>query len=577
MMRVRIRVALILGILTVASACIGLGGEPQIVSTRLPAPTPTVTPIRPPVTELGYPLTAPDLTHGRSLYVENCAGCHGDTGAGDGPVALNAGLIPGSFLDPTSARSQTPYEWFATITNGRLEKIMPPWKEALSEQERWDVAMYTYTLHATESELALGSMLYQECAECHGVLGKGDGPEATKSTGDVKDLTDQSAMVTLSNDSMYKMVTQGFEEVMPSFADRFSEAERWAVVAYARSLSLTASGAPAAQADAALDINGTVTLFGAESVPPGLSVTLRAFNAETGETADLGLMMPAPINPDGTYHFEDMARDATLAYFVSVNYQGYPFASAPLLAEDAPALTLDVVLYDITTALTNVTATAWVNQITAYDGKLEVVTVVQVQNLSESLMFSTGEFLSDGRPIAFRLPIPDGATLLPPDTAVQIISQDGRAMIDTQPLPPRGQKLLTAHYSLPYTLGDTLSLPTDLTVGGVVRVLIRPTEMRIDSDNLPPLGEEFLGGEFYKAYGDQLALLAGSTLDMVLMGQPLAADSAPTPAPTEAAPPTSLGLPSSAAMTSDILTPILALLGLAVVGITLVLLFKRPK
>jgi len=571
------RLGLVLTLLTAISACVGLSGEPQIISTRLPAPPPTATPIRPPAVQVGYPLTPPDLTHGASIYAEHCAGCHGDTGEGNGPVALNANLTPGSFLDPISASHQTPYEWFSTITNGRIDALMPPWKDALSEQDRWDVAMYTYTLHTSAEDVMTGQSLYQDCAECHGVLGKGDGPEASKAPSGVKDLTDQSAMVTLSDESMFKMVTQGFEEVMPSYADSLSEDERWAVVAYARSLSLTASGAPAAQADDAVDVAGTVTLFGSEALPAGLSVSLRAFDVDTGETVDLGMMMPAPIAADGTYRFEDIARDAAVAYVTVVNYQGYPFASTPMLAESVPTLTLDIVLYDITNALTDVIATAWVNQITAYDGLLEVVTVMQVQNLSDSLMYSSGEFLPDGRPIAFTLPVPEGAILLPPEVSGQMVSTDGRAIVDTQPLPPRGQKLLTARYSLPYTLGTPLSLPTDLTVGGVVRVLIHPTEMRVESDGLPPLGEEFIGGQFYKSYGDQLVIKDGLSLDMVLNGQPLAADAVPTPTASQPITPPTITSSSPAAVTSDILTPILALLGLAVVGGTLVLLFRRPK
>lgn len=565
-------------VMLMATACVGLGGEPAIISTRLPAPTPTVTPVTPPVIELGYPATPPDLTNGARIYVEHCAGCHGDTGEGNGPVALNAGLVPGSFLDPTSARSQTPHEWFSTITHGRLENLMPPWKDALTEQERWDVAMYTYMMHITSDELALGQTLFQDCAECHGVLGKGDGPEAANSASGVKDLTDQGAMVTLSNNSMYNMVTQGFEEVMPSYADRFNEAERWAVVAYARSLSLTSSQSPT-ETDGLIDFVGTVSLFGAESLPTGLSVSLRAFDAETGEPADLGVMMPSPINPDGSYAIPDQIYDESLVYFTTVTYQGYPFASVPVqVTEAGSSVTMDIVLYDVTTALTDVTVTAWVNQITAYDGRLDIITVMQVQNLSETEMFSTGEFLPDGRPIAFTIPVPSGATLLPPESVSQLISSDGQQMIDVQPLPPRGQKLINARYSLPYTLGQPITLPTDLTVGGVVRVLVNPLEMSVQAENLPSLGEEFIGGVFYKSYGDQLALLAGRGLEVSLDGQPLDADAMPTAEPAATATDNPRGdLMPATGITSEILTPILALLGLGVVGLMAVLLFRRPK
>src|ERR1041384_297 len=33
------------------------------------------------------PLPAQDTTAGKTVYVKWCAGCHGDTGAGDGPAA----------------------------------------------------------------------------------------------------------------------------------------------------------------------------------------------------------------------------------------------------------------------------------------------------------------------------------------------------------------------------------------------------------------------------------------------------------------------------------------------------------
>jgi hypothetical protein len=329
-----------------------------------------------------------------------------------------------------------------------------------------------------------------------------------------------------------------------------------------------------------MDFVGKVTLFGAETVPTGLSVNLRAFNAETGEPADLGFMMPVPVNADGSYIFEDIPHDFTRAYFTSITYQGYSFASEPVQAVgETRQLALDVIIYEVTTAQTHLAATAWVNQLTAYDGRLEVISVMQVQNLSETSIVSTGEFLPDGRPIALTIRVPDDATVLPPDSPTQLVSADGTTLIETQPLLPRGQKLVSVRYSVPYRQGEVLSLPTDMTVAGVVRVLVRPLEMRVDSAALPPLGEEFIGGEFYKAYGDQLALRAGLTLDVVLTGQPLAADNLPTPSPTTVSASTSplTGLAPAAAITADLLTPILALLALVVGGMTLALMLRRPK
>jgi hypothetical protein len=109
-----------------------------------------------------------------------------------------------------------------------------------------------------------------------------------------------------------------------------------------------------------------------------------------------------------------------------------------------------------------------------------------------------------------------------------------------------------------------------------VRVLLRPLEMRLVSDMLPALGEESLGGEFYKVYGGQVAQRANAPIEVVLEGQPLAgAVALPTAAPTESAIPTgAIDIPS--AVRGDILNPILIGLGLLVVVGTLALLLRRP-
>ncbi len=122
------------------TACGGLAGNPEIVATL------------PPVTQAprdeGFPQPPPDLANGARIYAENCTRCHGVDGSGSGELVL-AGEVgdPGSFLDPANVLDHTPREWFDIITNGRIERLMPPWRESLSEQARWDVAYYTYTLH----------------------------------------------------------------------------------------------------------------------------------------------------------------------------------------------------------------------------------------------------------------------------------------------------------------------------------------------------------------------------------------------------------------------------------------------
>src|SRR5438445_10643690 len=58
-------------------------------------------------------LTAQDTTKGKVVYVKWCAGCHGDTGAGDGPAASHMLPRPRDFTGAiykvrTNARGQLP-------------------------------------------------------------------------------------------------------------------------------------------------------------------------------------------------------------------------------------------------------------------------------------------------------------------------------------------------------------------------------------------------------------------------------------------------------------------------------------
>lgn len=127
------------------SGCEGLAGQLEVVAT-LPPPEQLL----PETTETASnaeqePL---NLARGAQIFATRCASCHGENGNGQGELVLSGevGAIP-SFLDTEHMQSQTREAYYDVITNGRLEKLMPPWSEALSERERRTVAEYVYLLH----------------------------------------------------------------------------------------------------------------------------------------------------------------------------------------------------------------------------------------------------------------------------------------------------------------------------------------------------------------------------------------------------------------------------------------------
>ncbi len=113
--------------------------------------------------------------------------------------------------------------------------------------------------------LARGAEIYQaQCAQCHGSLGRGDGPGAGGLDPVPANLADAAALYTRSPLDFYRRITiGGVGTAMPSFETTLTADDRWAVASYASLLrlpaalgdvpaSLTAFGTTARLSDSAL-------------------------------------------------------------------------------------------------------------------------------------------------------------------------------------------------------------------------------------------------------------------------------------------------------------------------------------
>jgi mono/diheme cytochrome c family protein len=82
----------------------------------------------------------PALAAGRSIYLDKCVQCHGQTGKGDGPDAASYYPSPTSLVDAKHMNSVTDGEIFYQISEGR--KPMPAFKRKLTEEQRWQLVLY---------------------------------------------------------------------------------------------------------------------------------------------------------------------------------------------------------------------------------------------------------------------------------------------------------------------------------------------------------------------------------------------------------------------------------------------------
>lgn len=96
-----------------------------------------------------------NLFEGRALYAMNCRPCHGDSVAGDGPMADGFKLRPINFTDTGTLETIVEGYTFWRVENGGpglpteatpWDSAMPEWKLNLSEEERWKIILAEYNL-----------------------------------------------------------------------------------------------------------------------------------------------------------------------------------------------------------------------------------------------------------------------------------------------------------------------------------------------------------------------------------------------------------------------------------------------
>ena len=223
------------------------------------------------------------LGHGEWVYRGLCIGCHGIDGDGNGAVWELADVYapehklprkPRDFTQAVFKLRSTPsgsfptdVDLFRSVSRGLVADHDMPSFKFLPERDRWAVIAYIKTLSPRWEEeaewqeepiivaepplpddpmLVAGKGVYarMQCAECHGPLGKGDGPSAPGLEDDSgllivpRDFTDAAQFVGDSSPKgVYRTFTTGLDGTpMPSFADFLDEDQRWQLVWYVTSL-----------------------------------------------------------------------------------------------------------------------------------------------------------------------------------------------------------------------------------------------------------------------------------------------------------------------------------------------------
>lgn len=480
-----------------------------------------------------FPLVPPSPADGQAIFAEKCAPCHGPVGLGDGP---QAGQLPNPVTAIGSvdvARQATPADWYTQVTKGNLERFMPPFG-SLSDRQRWDTVAYSFSLSMPPDVVAQGEGLYQaNCAQCHGVSGKGDGPQAAAS---MPDFTDQAAMSELSQASFYQAISEGIPPSMPAFA-QLSDDERWAISAYLRSLTFAPSNQPVAEqpasppegtlepAPAATDlptavISDTVgTIIGSVvnasngETPQSIALTLHGF-----DNMQMAITQTTTTNADGSFVFNNVAMPPGRAFVVITEYGDTVYNSNIGVVEAGQnMLNLPLEIYDTTTDASVLNTDRLHMFFEFVDSKtVRVIELYVISNLSNKTLVSPGE----GQPTV-RFTVPEGAENLEFQEGAlgqrYLKTDDGFG--DTVAVPPgQGHYEVLYAYTMPYDRKLELEQPVALPVDAVV-ILVPEGGVKIKSDMLVDSGTQDVQGARYRLF-EAASLTPGDNLRLSITGQP---------------------------------------------------------
>lgn len=81
----------------------------------------------------------------QKLFIQNCAGCHGETGQGNGALAAELAPPPTNFMDKERASNRSVLGLYDAITNGIEGTAMTAFGH-LTEKQKWSLAFYTGSL-----------------------------------------------------------------------------------------------------------------------------------------------------------------------------------------------------------------------------------------------------------------------------------------------------------------------------------------------------------------------------------------------------------------------------------------------
>jgi cytochrome c oxidase cbb3-type subunit 2 len=260
----------------------------QAVGPEYPTAVQSTNPSAPPQ---GWPtFKESGLYEGKQIYVSHCLTCHGCAGNGLGTYGGTLIVTPANFkVDPI--RTMPDEQWFWHVSEGIQGSVMPPWKESLTESQRWNVIHYiqqvyaaaferdpdegdpppeyqgTNPLQPTLDNIDAGKRIWtRECAVCHGDSAQGEGIFKAGIEPVPPSFDDPGHYGPFTDGDYFWRISEGVPwTAMPTWKLVFNQTERWQLVTYIRTMFTKTTPQPPQPSEA--DKITTTDVMKAQTLP----------------------------------------------------------------------------------------------------------------------------------------------------------------------------------------------------------------------------------------------------------------------------------------------------------------------
>ena len=446
-------------------------------------------------TVLEFPQSAIDIDEGAKIFAQSCAPCHGLSGLGDGEQADQLPFQVPPIGDRAYAREHSLADWFLMISEGNIDRFMPPFSLTYSVHERWNVLAYVIALGVSQ-EASIGSV---------------------KTINVPEEFRSLTAIAALSGNEIFELIANNAndEDSVLSDIDIWEQVDRLQMLALGIESSAVIVSDQKNESSLTIPdnigINGRIINASGGPIPADLEIVMHV--VLDGHEADTQIVQSGP---DGQFAVSNIELRNEHIYFFSLDFQGLQFFSTFYSAESLnDSQLIEIEIYESSRDISAL-------EIEVINFVLDFPAEGVVQVIQQSVISNNGIKAAapgEGGAPLINYPLPDAASQLVFEQGVSgeryIIQEHGfgdmRAI-----LPGNNSYEMIFGYQMPYSNSLIIDVSLPFETHEIV-ILVPQGSVRPDS-SFEYVGQQLVQSKIYETYTYASMPQIASPLSLTIKG-----------------------------------------------------------